>query len=123
MANAPITCTVHTVVSPCALCHSETQILAALAYAFAVLNNGGTTGVTAETMMADGKCMACLSDKEMLAAALKIVGQYAVSAGYIASIDDILENASCLTCSNPKAIKSVIIKELCDYFAALSLPN
>lgn len=112
-----ITCT--NTPSPCPLCYSTTQILAAIAYTLCVINNRGTTGCDPATLMLDAKCYKCDSDKEKLSLIFKTLATYASDLNVNLTISELLQNAKCLECSEPGMIKAIIVKELCDFFVAL----
>lgn len=108
-------------ISPCALCVSNTEMMAALAYISWVLNNGGQEGFDVGTVMADAACLACESDKEMLAHILGIMAGFAMDGGYADDVNELLKNSACLACTPPRIVRAIILKQYCDMMKAITL--
>lgn len=110
-------------ISPCALCVSDTEMRAALAYISWVLNNGGQTGFDVGTVMSDAACLACESDKEMLAHMLGILASAVIKLGYANDVATLLKNSSCLACSPPRTVRAIILKQFCTFMDVETRPN
>lgn len=102
-------------ISPCALCVSDTKMMATIAYLTWVLNNGGQSGFNIGTVMSGAACLACESDKEMLAQFLNILAQFAIDAGYASDVNTFLKNAACFECAPPNVVRAVILKQFCTF--------
>lgn len=98
---------------PCMKCASKTEILAIIALTLYAINNQGDT--TVKTILEDGECMACLSDKQMMEAIANILLSIAIAYGYFTDAADALQQAKCLTCTDPKIVKGSIVANTCEY--------
>lgn len=107
-------------ISPCALCVSDSEMKAALAYITWVLNNGSQTGFHIGTVMSNAACLACESDKEMLAHILGILASSVIKLGYANDVPTLLKNSACLECSPPRMVRAIILKQLCDYMTTVT---
>lgn len=109
-------------ISPCALCVSDTEMRAAIAYISWVLNNAGQEGFDVGDVMEDAACLACESDKEMLAHILGIMATFVISKGYGNDVATLLKNSACLACAPPRMVRAIILKQFCTMMNALARP-
>lgn len=97
----------------CPECKSKSEVLAALAYTLALIQNAGTVSVSTELTAA--KCYRCDSDKQLLDIMLGAFVAYAVNQGYATSMLTVLQNSKCFACAEPKLVKGVIVNNLCQF--------
>lgn len=107
-------CTI-TGISPCALCVSDREMLAAIAYISWVLQNGGQEGFNIGEVMEDAACLACESDKQMLAQLVNIMASVVTSLHYADDFETLLRRSQCFACTPPRIVRAIILKQFCKF--------
>jgi hypothetical protein len=98
-----LTCTPKALLAnpPCAACFSEKELDTALVVAMAASASLYTLPDQTSTMMQDGACFTCLSNKQLKQALLSAFLQSIIPA---LSITEIRRRMKCLACATPKQI-------------------
>jgi len=74
-------------------------------------NSGYTLPNDAATLLQDAACWACLSDKQLLQAAISANAQDVLSSEM--TVNEIRDRIRCLLCASPKAIKAMLAMLIC----------
>lgn len=99
---------------PCLECSSESQLWTLLLWLFAYLFYMEDD---IETLKQDSVDTLVMSDKQMLQAAVAIMGS-ALSLDS-EDIQDIIREAPCLECNEPKLIRGTLLKFWCEFWGVL----
>lgn len=99
-------------VSPCVDCMSTPELIKFIAFIIYVLQNRGSTDI--DQMIDDGKCLKCMTWREMLNAVAALYLALAVENGYVTDLEDAREKARCLRCVDPKIIYAILLRAICD---------
>lgn len=125
MATETLTCTPDGLLSgtvagtPCLLCASDRQLIAALALIMCKLAGASSRAdCTVETLGPDAACFACMDDHQMFAAFVSMMLTYAVFLGYMEADGTLLHDAACLTCADPKLVRAIILQKMCVFIDA-----
>lgn len=92
---------------PCIKCLSEKEMWAAIV-AILALN----AGKSVKDAMKDAACFNCMTDSQMLQAALTILGNNLL--GETKSLTDVLNLMKCLVCTSEHQLKAAALKMFCD---------
>lgn len=118
VARSPITCTPESLLgeNPCNNCYSDTILIAGLAALLCSINKelGENSSCDPEDAMEDASCFKCMSDHQMLVAIVNTFADYAISLG-VTNAGEVIQNATCLSCADPKMNKAIVVKQLCTF--------
>ncbi len=111
-----VTCTPHALMHDwhCLECLSVTDLKAVIAVLLCYAAAGRGADCSAETLIDDGKCFACLSEKQLLQAIASILITYTYESGDLPiSTDAVIDAAACLRCADPRTVEAVIVQRFC----------
>lgn len=112
-----ITCTPDDLLAnqPCLACLSTRELLAILALLLCKINGADPDAdCSVETLASEAKCFNCMSDHQMLEAIVALVAQFAIDNDYLEADTGLRQDAECLVCADPKTVRSIILKQICD---------
>lgn len=101
---------------PCVHCASQTQLFAILAVSMYALNHHGDYTLT--NMLNDSGCLSCISEKQFWEGVTNSFLGVAIANGYFDDANAAIQAAECLTCTDPKHVKAILLKGICEYVNA-----
>lgn len=98
---------------PCFRCLSDQQLwLVAGILLCRILSPDPNNECTVQELIENSACAHCFSDRQILQIAVALIAEYAADNGRIDSVDDLIQEAVCLNCADPKLVRSIVVGEI-----------
>lgn len=98
---------------PCFRCLSDQQLWLVLGIVLCrIVSTDPDNECTVAEMVENSACAHCFSDRQILQIVVALIAKYAADNGRITDVDQLIQDAVCLNCADPKLVRSVVAGEI-----------
>lgn len=98
---------------PCFRCLSDQQLLLVLGILLCrILSTDPDNECTVPELLEHATCASCFSDRQIMQIVVALIAKYAVDNNRVDDVDQLIQDAVCLNCVDPKIVRAVIAEQI-----------